>query len=280
MPSGLRHSRISADASSWTPRPPCVISRPWSPTATIKPSKSATNCRPHRFRTARLLNGDWTCLNTRTCARHGFDVRAPQAVHPGRTRHTDFSGRGPGFAHLAPRDPFRPHPPVRACPCHCRNRDQCAGPDAHILGVTRMNEPDHSRQARLRRRFDRAAARYDEFAGVQREITLRLLERLDLVQLDPGCVVDLGAGTGDGTAQLCQRYPPGPDCCGRLLACHAAAESKARAGQPFRRGRRVSSAFRARHGRLGVFKLHLAVVCAAGRGLAGKSPACCAPAGC
>ena len=70
-----------------------------------------------------------------------------------------------------------------------------------------MNEPDHSRQARLRRRFDRAAARYDEFAGVQREITLRLLERLDLVQVDPGCVVDLGAGTGDGTAQLRQRYP-------------------------------------------------------------------------
>ena len=70
-----------------------------------------------------------------------------------------------------------------------------------------MNEPDRARQARLRRRFDRAAARYDQFAGVQREITLRLLERLDLVQLDPGCVVDLGAGTGDGTAQLGRRYP-------------------------------------------------------------------------
>ena len=70
-----------------------------------------------------------------------------------------------------------------------------------------MNEPDRARQARLRRRFDRAAARYDECAGVQREITHRLLERLDLVQLDPGCVVDLGAGTGDGTVQLHQRYP-------------------------------------------------------------------------
>ena len=70
-----------------------------------------------------------------------------------------------------------------------------------------MNEPDRARQTRLRRRFDRAAACYDQFAGVQREITLRLLERLDLIQLDPGCVMDLGAGTGDGTAQLSQRYP-------------------------------------------------------------------------
>ncbi len=70
-----------------------------------------------------------------------------------------------------------------------------------------MNEPDRARQARLRQRFDRAAGRYDDYAGIQREVTLRLLERLDLVRLDPGCVVDLGAGTGDGTAQLRQRYP-------------------------------------------------------------------------
>ena len=70
-----------------------------------------------------------------------------------------------------------------------------------------MNESDRTRQTRLRRRFDRAAACYDQFAGVQREITLRLLERLDLVQVDPGCVVDLGAGTGDGATQLGQRYP-------------------------------------------------------------------------
>ena len=70
-----------------------------------------------------------------------------------------------------------------------------------------MNESDRARQTRLRRRFDRAAAGYDQFAGVQREITLRLLERLDLVQVDPGCVVDLGAGTGDGATQLGQRYP-------------------------------------------------------------------------
>ena len=81
------------------------------------------------------------------------------------------------------------------------------GTDAHVLAIARMNESDRARQTRLRRRFDRAAACYDQFAGVQREITLRLLERLDLVQVDPGCVVDLGAGTGDGATQLGQRYP-------------------------------------------------------------------------
>ena len=69
-----------------------------------------------------------------------------------------------------------------------------------------MNGIDYERQARLRRRFDRAAACYDQFAGVQREITLRLLERLDLIEVAPGCVMDLGAGTGDGAAQLGQRY--------------------------------------------------------------------------
>ena len=81
------------------------------------------------------------------------------------------------------------------------------GTDARVLAVTRMNGTDRARQARLRRRFDRAAPCYDQFAGVQREITLRLLERLDLVSLDPERVVDLGAGTGDGTVQLNQRYP-------------------------------------------------------------------------
>ncbi len=70
-----------------------------------------------------------------------------------------------------------------------------------------MSEADHALQARLRRRFDRAAARYDRFAGVQREVASRLLDRLDLIRVEPERVLDLGAGTGDGAAQLVQRYP-------------------------------------------------------------------------
>ena len=60
---------------------------------------------------------------------------------------------------------------------------------------------------RLRRGFERAAGSYDRHAGVQREVTARLLERLDFVRVDPARVLDLGAGTGDGAARLQARFP-------------------------------------------------------------------------
>ena len=60
---------------------------------------------------------------------------------------------------------------------------------------------------RLRRGFERAARDYDRHAGVQREVTSRLLERLDLVRVDPALALDLGAGTGDAAARLQARFP-------------------------------------------------------------------------
>ena len=59
----------------------------------------------------------------------------------------------------------------------------------------------------VRRAFSRAASRYDEVAALQREIGQRMLERLNLVSLKPGTVVDLGAGTGVATVALEKRYP-------------------------------------------------------------------------
>ena len=59
----------------------------------------------------------------------------------------------------------------------------------------------------LRRSFDRAAATYDAAAVLQREVCERALERLDLVKLDPGVVVDAGSGTGFGARALARRYP-------------------------------------------------------------------------
>ncbi|HEU4653228.1 MAG TPA: hypothetical protein VFS47_04540, partial [Steroidobacteraceae bacterium] len=60
---------------------------------------------------------------------------------------------------------------------------------------------------RVRRAFDRAARTYDRAAAVQGEIRSRLLERLDLIRLQPKTVLDLGAGTGTGARALKDRYP-------------------------------------------------------------------------
>jgi len=60
---------------------------------------------------------------------------------------------------------------------------------------------------RVRRNFDRAAARYDGVAELQAETGQRLLERLDYVKLQPECIIDLGSGTGRLTRALAKRYP-------------------------------------------------------------------------
>ncbi len=58
----------------------------------------------------------------------------------------------------------------------------------------------------VRRAFDRAAATFDAAAVVHAEIRTRLLERLDVVRLDPALIVDLGAATGHGSRALQDRY--------------------------------------------------------------------------
>jgi malonyl-CoA O-methyltransferase len=56
------------------------------------------------------------------------------------------------------------------------------------------------------RAFDRAAATFDASAAVHSEIRTRLLERLDVVRLQPQTILDLGAGTGHGSRALRERY--------------------------------------------------------------------------
>ena len=67
------------------------------------------------------------------------------------------------------------------------------------------DDSQFDRQA-LQRAFDGAAASYDQAAVLQREIGRRMLERLDFIRLAPERVVDLGAGTGEQTAALRQRF--------------------------------------------------------------------------
>ena len=59
----------------------------------------------------------------------------------------------------------------------------------------------------IRRSFSNAADSYDAFAFLQREVGVRMLERLDYILAEPKVIVDLGAGTGEHTAALAKRYP-------------------------------------------------------------------------
>lgn len=61
--------------------------------------------------------------------------------------------------------------------------------------------------AATRRAFTRAAGSYDAAAVLQQEVGRRLLERLDVIRVDPARVLDVGAGTGAATAALMARYP-------------------------------------------------------------------------
>ena len=54
--------------------------------------------------------------------------------------------------------------------------------------------------------FSKAANQYDKHAIIQREIGLRLFERLDYMSIDPKAIIDLGSGTGFFSMKLAERY--------------------------------------------------------------------------
>jgi len=55
--------------------------------------------------------------------------------------------------------------------------------------------------------FNKAAHSYDGSACLQREVSERLLERLDLIKYQPNTILDLGTGTGECSIKLAERYP-------------------------------------------------------------------------
>ena len=59
----------------------------------------------------------------------------------------------------------------------------------------------------VRRSFDRAAAGYDSAAVLQAQVRGELLERLHLMSISPGVVLDAGAATGHASRALKGRYP-------------------------------------------------------------------------
>lgn len=70
-----------------------------------------------------------------------------------------------------------------------------------------MNDSSAPDKRQMRRSFEKAASTYDRAAVLQREVCTRALERLDLVKLDPGAIVDAGCGTGFAAQPLRKRYP-------------------------------------------------------------------------
>jgi malonyl-CoA O-methyltransferase len=58
----------------------------------------------------------------------------------------------------------------------------------------------------VRRHFGKAAKSYEHHDVLQREVQTALLERLDFYTETPQRVIDVGAGTGRGSALLKQRY--------------------------------------------------------------------------
>lgn len=69
-----------------------------------------------------------------------------------------------------------------------------------------MNEFEIDKRA-VRKAFSKAATQYDASAVMQREVCIRMLERLDYIKQKPSNVLDVGSGTGWGTRQLGERYP-------------------------------------------------------------------------
>jgi malonyl-CoA O-methyltransferase len=63
---------------------------------------------------------------------------------------------------------------------------------------------------RVRRAFERAAARYDGAAVLQHEVCRRMLDRLGYIKIEPKAILDAGSGTGNAHDALMSRYPRVP----------------------------------------------------------------------
>lgn len=69
-----------------------------------------------------------------------------------------------------------------------------------------LSSLDLPRKRAVQQAFDRAAARYDQAASIQKQICHRLFADINLIK-NPETILDAGCGTGFGSQLLCRRYP-------------------------------------------------------------------------
>ncbi|HXH54278.1 MAG TPA: malonyl-ACP O-methyltransferase BioC [Gammaproteobacteria bacterium] len=70
-----------------------------------------------------------------------------------------------------------------------------------------LSQNAHKYTLALARHFNRAAHTYNQAAIIHQEVGMRLLDRLDLIKLDPNIILDLGSGTGFFTPSITKKYP-------------------------------------------------------------------------
>lgn len=70
-----------------------------------------------------------------------------------------------------------------------------------------LSQNAHKHKLALARNFSRAAHTYNQAAIIHQEVGMRLLDRLDLIKLEPNVILDLGSGTGFFSNALVQKYP-------------------------------------------------------------------------
>jgi malonyl-CoA O-methyltransferase len=82
------------------------------------------------------------------------------------------------------------------------------GPGTSELTPTIVDPPRvPARIDTVRRQFDRRAARFGQHDFIVREVGRRLIERLQVIRLDPRRIVDAGCGAAGARRALLERFP-------------------------------------------------------------------------